>query len=408
MDRTTVCVVGGGPAGMVLGLLLSRAGVEVAVLEKHADFLRDFRGDTVHPPTLDLLDDLGLGEEFAAIPQRRIDAVSLPFQGRVVQIGDLSRLKGRHPYIAMVPQWDFLDLLKRAGEKEPTFSLRMETEATGLLREAGKVVGVAYRTRSGETGEIRAEVTVAADGRSSVLRAAAGLRPKSWATPMDVWWFRLPRHESDPGGVIGNITERRAAVMIDRGEYWQCAVLIGKGTDAAARSGDVGDIVRQLGVGAPWLLDRVGALTDWDEVKVLDVKLDRLPRWHVDGLLCIGDAAHAMSPVGGVGINLAVQDAIAAAGLLAAPLRAGTLTGADLARVRRRRLLATAVIQGVQRLAHWGAIGPAVRGEVRVADSEKLPLPVRLLNRFPRLRGYPAFVLGRGVRSEPTPAFARR
>ncbi|UVS81208.1 FAD-dependent oxidoreductase [Actinokineospora sp. UTMC 2448] len=408
MDRTTVCVVGGGPAGMVLGLLLARAGIEVTVLEKHADFLRDFRGDTVHPPTLDLLDDLGLGEEFAKIPQRHIDTVGLPYQGQIVQIGDLSQLKGRHPYIAMVPQWDFLDLLKRAAEDEPAFRLRMETEATGLLREGGRVVGVTYRTAAGDAGEIRADLTVACDGRSSLLRASAGLTPKEWATPMDVWWFRLPRHETDPSGIVGNITAARAAVMIDRGEYWQCAVLIGKGTDRAARRGEVADIVRQLGVGTPWVLDRVDALDSWDDVKVLDVKLNRLHRWHVDGLLCIGDAAHAMSPVGGIGINLAVQDAIATAGLLADKIKRGSLTGDDLALVRRRRLLPTVVLQGMQRFLHRVAIGPVVRGEVEVAMSDRLPLPMRVLRRFPRLRGLPATVLGRGVRTEPTPRFARR
>ncbi|MGW5052097.1 FAD-dependent oxidoreductase [Actinokineospora sp. NPDC004072] len=408
MERTTVCVVGGGPAGMVLALLLARAGVEVVVLEKHADFLRDFRGDTVHPPTLDLLDDLGLGADFAKLPQRRIDAVGVPYKGQILQVGDLSQLKGKHPYIAMVPQWDFLDLLKRAACDEPAFSLRMQTEATGLLREGGRVAGVTYRTAAGETGELRADLTVACDGRSSLLRAAAGLHPKEWATPMDVWWFRLPRHESDPAGVVGNITAQRAAVMLDRGEYWQCAVLIGKGADRAARRGEVGQIVRDMGEGAPWLLDRVDALSSWDDVKVLDVKLNRLRRWHVDGLLCIGDAAHAMSPVGGVGINLAVQDAIAAAGLLAPKLKHGTLTSADLDAVRRRRLLPTAVLQGVQRLLHWGAIGPVVRGEVEVARADRLPLPVRLLSSVPRLRRLPALVLGRGFRTEPTPAFARR
>ncbi|MGX7824842.1 FAD-dependent oxidoreductase [Actinokineospora sp. 24-640] len=408
MDRTTVCVVGGGPAGMVLGLLLARAGIEVTVLEKHSDFLRDFRGDTVHPPTLDLLDDLGLGEEFAAIPQRRIDQVGLPVKGRIVQVGDLSRLKGRHPYIAMVPQWDFLNLLLKAASAEPTFTLRMDTEATGLIRDRGKVTGVTYMTRDGDSGEITADLTVAADGRSSLLRSSARLTPKSYATPMDVWWFRLPRHGDDPSGIVATITAARAAVMIDRGEYWQSAVLIGKGTDQAARRGEVGDIVRQMAAGAPWLAGREGALSSWDDVKVLDVKLDRLRQWHVDGLLCIGDAAHAMSPVGGIGINLAVQDAIATAGLLAGKIRQGTLTGKDLAKVRRRRLFPTVAVQTLQRFVHWRAIGPVVRGEVEVAGSDTLPLPLRLLSRVPRLRAIPATIIGRGVRTEPTPAFARR
>ncbi|MGQ0841484.1 FAD-dependent oxidoreductase [Actinokineospora sp.] len=408
MGHTTVCVVGGGPAGMVLGLLLSRAGIEVTVLEKHDDFLRDFRGDTVHPPTLDLLDDLGLGPAFAALPQSRIEQVMVPFRGGAARVADLTLLSGRNNFIAMVPQWDFLDLLADAAAKEPTFSLRMRTEATGLVRERGLVTGVTYKTKDGETGRIAADLTVACDGRASVLRAAAGLTPKSYPTPMDVWWFRLPRADGDPRGIVGLISKARAAILIDRGDYWQCATLIRKGSDAAARRTPIGDMVRNLVEVAPWLADRVDSVASWDDVKVLDVKLDRLRRWHIDGLLCLGDAAHAMSPVGGVGINLAVQDAVAAASLLATPLLRGTLSTRDLAAIRRRRLLPTVVVQTMQRVLHARALKPALEGRIEIAGASRPPLPLRLVSRVRWLRPIPARVIGRGVRTERTPDFARR
>lgn len=408
MDRTTVCVAGGGPAGMVLGLLLARAGIEVTVLEKHDDFLRDFRGDTVHPPTLDLLDDLGLGKQFAALPQSRIQQVQVPYKGGALVLGDLSLLRGRHDYIAMVPQWDLLDLLAKAAREEPTFTLRMGTEATGLIRENGRVTGVTYTTRDGGSGRIQADLTVACDGRTSLLRAEAGLRPKSYPTPMDVWWYRLPKHDGDPSGIVGLLGNHRAAVMIDRADYWQCATLIRKGSDAEARRTPIENLMRDMADAAPWLADRADALSSWDDVKVLDVKLDRLRQWHIDGLLCLGDAAHAMSPVGGVGINLAVQDAVAAARLLAAPIKRGKLSTKDLARVRRRRLLPTVVVQTMQRIAHAKALKPALDGEVNIAQSVVPPRPLRLMARIPALRRIPALIVGRGLLTEPTPVFARR
>ncbi|MBC6448862.1 FAD-dependent oxidoreductase [Actinokineospora xionganensis] len=408
MDRTTVCVAGGGPAGMVLGLLLARAGIEVTVLEKHDDFLRDFRGDTVHPPTLDLLDDLGLGKQFAALPQSRIQQVQVPYKGGSLVLGDLTLLRGRHDYIAMVPQWDLLDLLAKAAREEPTFTLRMGTEATGLIRENGRVTGVTYSTRDGGSGQIQADLTVACDGRTSLLRAKAGLRSKSYPTPMDVWWYRLPKHEGDPSGIVGLLGNHRAAVMIDRADYWQCATLIRKGTDAEARRTPIENLMRDMTEAAPWLSDRADALSSWDDVKVLDVKLDRLRQWHIDGLLCLGDAAHAMSPVGGVGINLAVQDAVAAARLLAAPIKRGTLSTKDLAKVRRRRLLPTVVVQTMQRIAHAKALKPALDGEVNIAQSVVPPRPLRLMARIPALRRIPALIVGRGLLTEPTPVFARR
>ncbi|MDQ3788732.1 MAG: FAD-dependent oxidoreductase [Actinomycetota bacterium] len=408
MERTTCLVVGGGPAGMVLGLLLARAGVAVTVLEKHADFLRDFRGDTVHPTTLDLLDELGLGEAFAKLPQSRLERAQLPTPRGMVPFGDFTQLSGKHNYIAMVPQWDLLDLLADAAKQEQTFTLRMETEAVGVVKDRGRVAGVEYRTAAGETGQILADLTIAADGRHSVLRAAAGMKVRDYPTPMDVWWFRLPRHDDDPAGAVGVMSRQRAVVMLDRNDYWQTAVLIRKGSDAAQRKRPVSEMVASIAEVAPWLADRLDSVSSWDDVKLLDVRVDRLSRWYTDGLLCIGDAAHAMSPVGGVGINLAVQDAVAAARLLAAPLVSRTVTTRDLAKVQRRRLLPTVITQGGQRFLHAKVLRPALAGDIEIARASKLPLPVRMMTRFPKLRRIPAYVVGRGFLPEHAPAFARR
>ncbi|MFX0576550.1 FAD-dependent oxidoreductase [Nocardia nepalensis] len=408
MERTTCLVVGGGPAGMVLGLLLARAGIDVTVLEKHKDFLRDFRGDTVHPTTLDLLDELGLGEEFAKLPARKVDTIQFPIRGSVQTLFTMEHLPGTHKYIAMVPQWDLLDLLAGAADREPTFRLRMNTEAIGVIREGSRVAGVIYRTSDGDTGEIRADLTVACDGRDSLLRAEVGLGSRSWQTPMDVWWFRLPRTDIDPAGLIGLLTANRAAVMVDRGDYWQVATLIAKGSDAAARGGPVTEIVGSMADAAPWLRDRTDALQDWDEVKLLHVKLDRLTKWYTDGLLCIGDAAHAMSPAGGVGINLAVQDAVATARILATPLTSGTVTTRDLAKVQRRRSIPTAVTQGLQRILHAAVFRPALSGRIDIGSATRTPLPVRILRRIPVLRAVVPFLFARGVLPEHAPAFARR
>lgn len=407
MVRTSCCVVGGGPDGMVLGLLLARCGVEVTVLEKHGDFLRDFRGDTVHPTTLSLLDELGLGEQFAALPQRRVQQVQFPLgpDGQFVTLGDFTQLRVRHNYIAMVPQWDFLNLLADAGAQEPTFTLRMDTEATSFIRERGRINGVQYRTSQSETGEIRAPITVACDGRSSIARAIPELRVQDFSAPMDVWWFRLPRHPEDPAGVVPTMRNGMFVLLIDRGDYFQAAAIIAKGTDAARRAEPIAQFNQLLVEQMPWLAGRE-LLGDWQELKLLDVRLDRMRRWHVPGLLCIGDAAHAMSPVGGIGINLAVQDAVAAARYLAPPLRRGRITRAAVAAVQRRRWATTVLIQRFQRMAHARVVQPALAGEIDTSTTASLPLALRAANRVPWIRGIPPYLLAYGALQERPPRAA--
>jgi 2-polyprenyl-6-methoxyphenol hydroxylase-like FAD-dependent oxidoreductase len=408
MPRTTCCVVGGGPAGMMLGLLLARAGVEVTVLEKHGDFLRDFRGDTVHASTLTLLDELGLGPAFERVPHRKVEQVSLALDQGLVPIGDLRRLPGPHQHIALVPQWDFLDLLADAARAEPTFTLRMNTEVTGLIERGRTVVGVDYRDADGTSGHLYADLVVGCDGRSSVVRERSRLRVRSFGVPVDVWWFRLPREESDPSGAAGRVAGGKMFVLIDRGDYFQVASVIPKGSDAELREQDIATLRSELSEQFPWLGSRVEELRSWDEVKLLTVKIDRLRRWYDDGVLCIGDAAHAMSPVGGVGINLAIQDAVATARLLAEPLRDGTLSRGDLAKVQSRRMWPTVVIQSAQAFIHRQFLRQATTGSVDVSDASKLPAPIRLLQRYPSLQGIPAYAVAIGLRPEHAPEFARR
>ena len=412
-DRTTCCVVGGGPAGMVLALLLARSGVHVTVLEKHGDFLRDFRGDTVHPSTLLLLDELGLGSRFAALPQRRVSTVQLPAGpgGQLFTVGDLRVLPPPYNYVAMVPQWDLLNLLADEAGREPTFSLRMNTEAIGFLQNRGRVTGVHYRTADGTDGQLRATLTVACDGRGSLARELPELGLRSFPCPMDAWWFRLPRREDDPQGLVGAASDRFITAMIDRGGYWQCAALIAKGTDARRRAAGLERFMAEFAAAAPWLADRTGELRSWDEVKLLDVRLDRLRRWHRPGLLCIGDAAHAMSPVFGIGINLAVEDAVATARYLAGPLCAGTAGLREVRAIQRRRWPATAATQALQRLAHARVIEPVLAGRYAFgsgADQTSPPLLVRTLTAAPWLRRVPAYFIGYGALRERPPAASLR
>jgi 2-polyprenyl-6-methoxyphenol hydroxylase-like FAD-dependent oxidoreductase len=401
-EKTTCVVVGGGPAGMVAGLLLARGGVEVTVLEKHADFLRDFRGDTVHPSTLRLLDELGLYEQFAALPHTRLEGFSLDLPGgRSASVVDFTRLRMPHRYIAMVPQWDLLELLAEAGRAEPTFALRMSHDVTGLLYESGRVVGVRYDSPDGP-GELRADLTIACDGRWSLCRREAGLIPHEYQVNADVWWFRLPPAEGVGDTLLPRFKDGLFIGVIPRKDYLQTAYFVRKGADAQLRARGIealrGDIVTAI----PELSSAVEGLESMDDVMLLDIRLNRLRRWYTDGLLCIGDAAHAMSPAGGVGINVAVQDAVAAATLLADPLREHRFTTKDLAAVQRRRVPSTVVTQTLQRLLH---------AVMERAMDRRLGAPTKLLSVlacFPQLSVIPAYLMGVGVRPEHAPMFARR
>jgi 2-polyprenyl-6-methoxyphenol hydroxylase-like FAD-dependent oxidoreductase len=392
---TRCCIAGGGPAGMMLGFLLARAGIDATVLEKHGDFLRDFRGDTVHPSTMQVMEELGLLDAFLARPHSEVRTLAGQIGDDTVQLADFSHLPVRAKFVAFMPQWDFLDFLAGEARQFASFHLLMNTEATGVLRDGDRVAGVAASGPDGPQA-IRAELVIAADGRHSTLRDAAGFQVVDRGAPMDVLWLRLSKSASDPGQTLGRIDAGRIFVMLDRDDYWQCAYVIRKGgiDEVHAKGLDAfrAEIVRL----APYLRDRVHELASWDDVKLLTVAVNRLDTWFRPGLLCIGDAAHAMSPVGGVGINLAVQDAVATANILVPRLRAGSATTDDLRAVQRRREWPTRMTQGLQ-IAVQNRV---ISNVLRTTGTVEAPWPVRMLDRYPVLRRLPARIIGMGFRPE--------
>lgn len=390
---TQCCIVGGGPAGMMLGFLLARAGIDATVLEKHADFLRDFRGDTIHPSTLELMAELGFLEEFLKRPHQEVARVGGEFGEERLWVADFTHVPTRCKFIAFMPQWDFLNFLADKARGLPTFRLLMETEAVDLVTNAVGVTGVKGRSKNGEL-TVTADLVIGADGRHSILREKAGLAVEDLGAPMDVLWLKLDRKENEEHAVLGRLSKGQALIMLDRGTYWQCAFVIRKGAFEEIRRQGL-DALRAR-VAELARRESVKEIASWDDVHLLTVRVDRLRRWHKPGLLFIGDAAHAMSPVGGVGINLAVQDAVAAANILAAPLRGGCATSADLARVERRRRFPTRATQALQVAIQNRVIGPVLEG----GAAPKVPVALKLLQLFPALQRIPARLIGIGIRPE--------
>ena len=393
--RVQCAVVGGGPAGMMAAMLLARAGVRVALLEKHGDFLRDFRGDTIHPSTLEVMAELGLLESFLQRPHQEVTTLAGNLGDTLVTVADFTHLPTRCKFVAFMPQWEFLDFLAAEAKRYSNFDLRMQARALDLLWEGGRVAGVRAQTPSG-TLDVRADLTIAADGRESVLRRSAGLDVIELGAPMDVLWLRLTKHADDPHETFGYIRGGRIMALIDRGAYWQCAYVIPKGTLADLQTRGLEEFRREVSAIVPFLHERVAEIASWDDVKLLTVRVNRLREWYRPGLLCIGDAAHAMSPIGGVGINLAIQDAVAAANMLAEKLLTGGVTVADLRAVQRRRERAARITQALQLFVQSKIIG-RVLANGRAPLLRRLPQLVRLLPFLPRI---PGRLVGIGLRPE--------
>lgn len=393
---TRCCVVGGGPAGIVCGFLLARAGIDVVVLEKHADFLRDFRGDTIHPSTLELMYELGILKDFLRRPHQELSQIGAQVDDFTVAIADFSHLPTHCKFVGLMPQWEFLNFIADKANAYPGFQLRMETEVTDLLVEDGRVAGVRAKSQQGAL-EVSADLTIGADGRRSIVREKAGLEVLDLGAPIDVLWMRVTRQPSDPNQALGRFRGGKILVAINRGEYWQCAYVIPKGAFDAIRQKGLANFQQEITSVAPFLRERLGELKDWNDVKLLSVAVDRLRQWSRKGLLCIGDSAHAMSPIGGVGVNLAIQDAVATANILAEPLAKGAVSDERLRDVQRRREFPTRITQGFQVFAHKRFIGRAL-GNTRPLT--RLPFPLKLLQMFPVLRRIPARLVGLGVRPE--------
>jgi 2-polyprenyl-6-methoxyphenol hydroxylase-like FAD-dependent oxidoreductase len=392
---TRCCIAGGGPAGMMLALLLARMGVDVFVLEKHADFLRDFRGDTIHPSTLELMHELGILDEFLKRPHQEVRELAGQVGKDTVTMGDFTHLPTHCKFLALMPQWDFLNFIKEQASRYPTFHLRMNAEVTDLLEEKGSVVGLRAKTPDGSL-EVRAALSVGADGRHSVVRQRANLEVIDLGAPMDVMWMRISRRDSDPEQTFGHFDKGKILVMINRESYWQCAFVIPKGEADRIRQKGLPAFREDIVELAPFLRDRMDELADWKDVSLLTVAIDRLSQWSRPGLLCIGDAAHAMSPIGGVGINLAIQDAVATANLLGAILLRKTPSESDLRAVQQRRSFPTWATQRLQIAMQDNVI----RRVIGSSKSFALPWPLKLLRRWPILRRIPARLVGVGFRPE--------
>ena len=394
--KVRCCIVGGGPAGMMLGYLLGRAGIDVVVLEKHADFFRDFRGDTVHPSTLQVMDELGLIEDFLKLPHQRLQKMEGMFGGRLVRIADLSRLRVKYPFIAFMPQWDFLDFLREGGKRFASLKVMMSTEAIDLRRDDERITGVRAKTPDGVI-DIEADLTVACDGRHSLVRERARLELEEIGAPMDVLWFRAGKRENETENLFARVDPGKMMVTFDRGDYWQCAYVIPKGRYDAVKAKGLPDLLDDVARMAPVLKPGLSEVKSWDDIKLLTVAVNRLERWTRPGLLCIGDAAHAMSPIGGVGVNLAVQDAVATANLLATKLAQGSPSEDELDAVRRRRAFPVRMTQRMQIVVQNNIVSAALKpGDQPL----KVPLPLRLVTAIPWLQGITARFVGLGVRPE--------